>query len=180
MSTDDITIIHKYHANETSISAQEYFELELEEALESGRKFILIESKELGEETARWIHIGHFLQKSALVSGLASIWAAYATPDRPVLFCPMAAYSLLACGLHTLSWRPDPCSRYKVVRYDEINDKVFRWLTDLMCCTDDIPVILYRDTPTLSETKSLLQRAISFLAFTFSTWRFYRLVKFAA
>lgn len=183
MSTDDITIIHKYHANEGSISAQEYFEVELEDALEAGCKIIFIESKELGEETARWIYIGNFLEKSAIITGLASILSNYVLPNEPIIFCPMAAFSLLCSGLHVHSWSTDPCSKYKVMNCNDINDKVFRWLTDLtdlMCCTDQVPVILYRQENGLSKKTSLLHRALSLLAFTYSAWRLYRLSKFSA
>ena len=185
VSTDDITIIHKYHANESLISAQEYFEVELEDALEAGCKIILIESKELGEETARWIYIGNFLEKSAIITGLASIVSNYVLPNEPIIFCPMAAFSLLCSGLHSASWSTDPCSKYKVMtsNCDDINDKVFRWLTDLtdlMCCTNEVPVILYKEDNGLSKKTGLLHRALSLIAFTFSAWRLYRLSRFAA
>lgn len=56
-----------------SENAQETFELELERALDANCMAIIIEPVKLGDETARWITVGNFLNKTAVVSGISSI-----------------------------------------------------------------------------------------------------------
>lgn len=56
-----------------SENAHEAFVDELERALESGCKFIIIEPPRLGDETARWIAVGNCLHKTAVISGVSAI-----------------------------------------------------------------------------------------------------------
>lgn len=51
----------------------QYFSMELEKALESCCCIIVIEPNPLGEETARWITVGNYLHKTAVISGVTSI-----------------------------------------------------------------------------------------------------------
>jgi len=63
----DVTIIQEVYDSE---NANEKFEIQLETALDSGVKIIVVEPSRLGDETARWIACGNCLQKTALLSGL--------------------------------------------------------------------------------------------------------------
>lgn len=49
------------------------FEQELDNALEAGYKYIIIEPTQLADETVRWITVGNFLSKTAIVSGALSL-----------------------------------------------------------------------------------------------------------
>lgn len=51
----------------------EYFEQELEKALENNCDIIIIEPARLGEETAHWIYAGNLLHGIAIISGIPSI-----------------------------------------------------------------------------------------------------------
>lgn len=51
----------------------ESFEVELDRALEAGCSMVVIEPTQLGDETARWITVGNYLHKTAVVSGLGAI-----------------------------------------------------------------------------------------------------------
>lgn len=62
------------------------FEQELDNALEAGYKYIIIEPTQLADETVRWITVGNFLSKTAIISGtlctgtgllIYSIWLGY-------------------------------------------------------------------------------------------------------
>lgn len=90
------------------------FEVDLEKALESKAKYIIIEPQRLGDETARWIRVGNCLHKTAVVSGLASIVCGAIMPDRPVFCSPLCAVSIFCTGLYTISWNVDCCCQYQV------------------------------------------------------------------
>jgi hypothetical protein len=51
----------------------EELEDELQEALESKAKYIIIEPFKLGELTARWIRVGNFFHKVSVVFGMTSL-----------------------------------------------------------------------------------------------------------
>lgn len=57
-SPHELKIIREFYRNENSTEAQEYFEQELEAALESKTKLIVIEPKGFGQATARYIYLG--------------------------------------------------------------------------------------------------------------------------
>lgn len=54
--------------------AHHTFAAELERALEANCSIIVIEPTQLGEETARWIYVGNCLHKTAIVTGVASLF----------------------------------------------------------------------------------------------------------
>lgn len=54
-------------------NSQEYFAMELEKALDSCCTIIVIEPPQLGDETARWITVGNYLHKMAVITGVSSI-----------------------------------------------------------------------------------------------------------
>lgn len=90
------------------------FEVELEKALESKTKYIIIEPQRLGDETARWIRVGNCLHKTAVLSGLTSIVCATVVPERLILCGPFCAVSVFCTGLYTISWNVDCCCQYQV------------------------------------------------------------------
>lgn len=51
------------------------FEVELERALEAAVPVIVIEPTQLGDETARWIAVGNCLHKTAVLTGLGSVFS---------------------------------------------------------------------------------------------------------
>lgn len=63
---EELKIIREFYLNENSNEAQEYFESELEAALEARTKLIVIEPKQFGQATARYIYIGEFERKTSL------------------------------------------------------------------------------------------------------------------
>lgn len=70
INQEDTAIIREVYDNDNS---QEMFEQELDNALEAGYKYIIIEPTQLADETVRWITVGNFLSKTAIVSGALSI-----------------------------------------------------------------------------------------------------------
>lgn len=70
INQEDTAIIREVYDNDNS---QEMFEQELDNALEAGYKYIIIEPTQLADETVRWITVGNFLSKTAIISGALSI-----------------------------------------------------------------------------------------------------------
>jgi len=156
------------------LNAHELFENELERALDSGCPTIVIEPQRLGEETARWISIGACLQKTSLASGFGSLVSSSVCPSKPLIYCPLAAASVLCSGAYALSWRSDPCSKYKV-ESDPLKLKV----RHIISSTAQPPVVLTRRANGSQQKMFFFQTAISLLALAFSAWRAYRCFKFA-
>ncbi|XP_046398928.1 transmembrane protein 11, mitochondrial [Ischnura elegans] len=94
--------------------AHEFFERELEWALEAGAPAIVVEPSRLGDETARWIAVGNCLHKGGVIAGAASLIAGTLWPSRPVLYIPSCICSALCTSLYMFSWCPDPCCKYQV------------------------------------------------------------------
>ena len=67
---EELKIIREFYLNENSNEAQEYFESELEAALEARTKLIVIEPKQFGQATARYIYIGEHRSNEALLASL--------------------------------------------------------------------------------------------------------------
>ncbi|KAL5473070.1 hypothetical protein EMCRGX_G027511 [Ephydatia muelleri] len=97
-------------------NAKEVVECELEMALEHAYPIIVVEPQDLGNETVRWIQVGNFLHKSAVI---CSIGALISTPFLPrsvskFTAIPLGVFALLCAGLYDLSWQFDPCCKYQV------------------------------------------------------------------
>lgn len=127
----NVAVIQEVYDGEFS---QQYFVLELERALDAECEIIVIEPTQLGDETARWISVGNYLHKIAVVSGFGAIAAGnfllillllcYTNlfvifvgllwPDNPLICAPLGAFSLLCTGLYTASWQFDNCVKYQV------------------------------------------------------------------
>lgn len=179
---DDLKIIREFYRNENSKEAQIYYDNELENALDCNCKLIVIEPKQFGDSLARYIYIGNILEKSAIVSGITSIFSAICIPDRTVVYCPFAAFSLICTTLYGLTWSSDKCSTYRVVSFDGRKlgeDKELKKLIDCLCI-DETPIILCkREHQPKQIYKNLFHRSISLIAAVLSAFKFYELVKLA-
>ncbi|XP_069762118.1 transmembrane protein 11, mitochondrial isoform X1 [Narcine bancroftii] len=116
LNSTDCYIVREIYNGE---NAQEQFEYELEQALETQYKYIIIEPTRIGDETARWIAVGNCLHKTSVIAGsvclltpiaLASEYARYVT-------LPIGAISVACAALYGISWQFDPCCKYQV-EYD--------------------------------------------------------------
>ncbi|KAK3090008.1 hypothetical protein FSP39_008466, partial [Pinctada imbricata] len=143
----------------------EGFEAELEDALVSKIKYIIIEPAKLGGETSRWIRVGNFLHKSAVVSGVCSITCLSYAPEREYIFYPLGFYSVFASGLYAISWQFDPCCKYQV----ETNVRKLKDLP-LNSLSASSPVVLVRKD---DYRRKVLQNIISLVAASLCTWKLY-------
>jgi len=53
--------------------SKDTFSLKLEKYLEAGYETIVIEPFALGDETSRWIKVGNFLHKTAVITGICTV-----------------------------------------------------------------------------------------------------------
>lgn len=70
LHSTNVAVIQEVYDGEFS---QQCFQMELERALDAECEIIVIEPTQLGDETARWISVGNYLHKSAVVSGFGAI-----------------------------------------------------------------------------------------------------------
>lgn len=106
-----IYVIREIYDNE---NAYENFEQQLERALAQECETIVVEPFRLGDETSRWIAVGNWLHKTAVLAGLGSIVAAFVWPNTSLINAPLAMLSTLCTGLYSISWQFDPCCKYQV------------------------------------------------------------------
>lgn len=106
-----VTVIREIYENGL---ATEYFAMQLDYALDSGIGTIIIEPSRLGRETSHWLTVGNVLRRSALMTGSLSLATRLAGRDSVSLALGAVASALSV--VHIVSWRPDPCSRYRVER----------------------------------------------------------------
>ncbi|RWS10452.1 transmembrane protein 11: mitochondrial-like isoform X1 [Dinothrombium tinctorium] len=154
------------------VNAHELLESELEKALEAECDTIVIEPQRLGEETARYLYVGDCLQKTVLVAGVGSIVSAHLLEDKPYIYCTAAVISVLGCGLYTCSWHNDPCSKYMV----ETDPQKLRSRNVLP--TSPPPTVLIKKKNGFNQQKNVLTTALSLIAFAFSAFKLYKLVKY--
>jgi len=154
--------------------AHELFENELERALEAGCETIVIEPNRLGEETARWISIGHCLRKTALVTGFGAVVSGVHWPNKPLSYCSLATLSVLASGVHALSWQFDACNQYEV----DSDPLKTQSLLNLHSSDSPKPIVLSKLPSAQVKRNNLFHAAISLIALAFSAWKFYKCWKF--
>lgn len=97
-------------------NAKDVMECDLEVALENSYQIIVVEPVELGNETVRWIQVGNFLHKSAVICSLGTLVSMPFLPFSVSKFTavPLGVFALCCAGLYDLSWQFDPCCKYQV------------------------------------------------------------------
>ena len=158
----DYVIIREIYEND---SASEYFECELERALETQVKTIIIEPAKLGDETARWIAVGNCLHKTSVLSGLGCLGSGMAWPERGYLIFPLGFVSMVCSGVYTMSWQFDPCCKYQV----ESDSRQLQSLP-LHQLTSSSPVVLIRKD---DYYRKILHTTLSVAAASYCGWRLY-------
>lgn len=91
-------------------------ECQLDAAFENGYLLIIVEPIGLGDQAIRWIRVGNFLHKTAVLASLGALVTAPFISPRMALFTslPLGGLGVLcACG-YDFSWQYDPCCKYQV------------------------------------------------------------------
>ena len=161
-SNPDYFIIREIYEND---NASEYFESELERALEEKVETIIIEPSRLGDDTAQWIIVGNCLHKTAVISGLGCLCLGLGLPERGLAYFPLGSVSLFCAAIHTVSWQFDPCCKYQV----EYDSRQLQRLP-LHNLTSSSPVVLVRKN---DRRRRILQSVVALSAVGLCSWRFY-------
>lgn len=159
-------IIREIYENE---HATEDFENELERALEEEVETIIIEPSRLGDETARWITLGNWLHKTAVVSGASCLGVGFGLPNQKAAYLTLGSISTLCFGLYTASWQFDPCVKYQV----ECDARRLQRLP-LHNLASSSPVVLMRVN---DRIRNVLHSTISLSALAFCGFKVYLWLK---
>merc|ERR1712223_590391 len=169
---EDLVVIREVYDSD---NAQEIFELELEKALQTGCKTIIIEPTALGEDTERWLSYGYYLYSSSLLTGLSSVFIALYWSEKRLLPFPLSFTSCLCASLYTVCWAFDPCSQYKVEKTSATKrSSRKRQISSTTSSNKDLslvipPVVLIRQTTSsLSNSAHLV---LTLTSFTLCLWK---------
>lgn len=112
MDPSQYHVIHSLSgaANEHSLECQ------FEDALEKEFALVVIEPPGLGDNCIRWIKVGNFLHKSAVLSAIGTLAITPFIPVKISFFTtfPLGAFGICCAGVYGFSWQSDPCCKYQV------------------------------------------------------------------
>ena len=160
----ECVIIREVYENDDSL---EDFEVELDRALDAEAKTIVIEPAKLGEETARWIRLGNWLHKSAVISGSICLIGGYIDADtfRDKVYVSLGLVSVVCSGVYTISWQTDPCCKYQV---EDNVPKIEKLLNNLSSTN---PVVLVRRD---DSRRKILHSIVALFAGLYCAWKTYK------
>lgn len=152
-------------------SIQSTLECRLESALEAQYSLIVVEPTGLGNHVIRWIRVGNFLHKSAVLASFGCLFAA------PILPRPFATFTSVPLGLfgvgcalfYDFSWRSDPCCKYQVDYHG--SQLVHLPSHELHSQT---PVVLVRKN---DKYRKVLHNTLALCVVGYFGWRLYQLYK---
>ncbi|XP_067930349.1 transmembrane protein 11, mitochondrial-like [Watersipora subatra] len=147
-------------------SGDEEFEAELDHALEVESNTIVIEPLQLGLETARWISLGNFLHKTAVLCGLSTLAVSTRT-DKLYIIIPLGCTSFVCAGVYLISWQPDPCCKYQVESDPTMMDRL-----PLHKLSSTSPIVLVRKDDT---RRKILHNSLALMSFAICCWKVYSL-----
>jgi len=167
--SEDLIVIREIYDSE---NAQEIFEIELERAIQSGCKTIIIEPTELGEDTENWITYGNYLNRSAIVTGAFAVFSGFYWKDLRFLPLPFGFTSCLCATLYTVCWSFDPCSHYKI-DHESATKRSSRKRQISTSSKDSLvipPVVLVHHNSNSNAIKYAYM-VVALTSFSFSLWK---------
>ena len=140
-------------------------EEQLESSLESQVSYIIIEPKGIGDETLKWIAVGNFLHKTAVLTGLSCLIVPLFTPKRLKIYVimPLFTVNTFCTLLYNLSWQFDPCCKYQI----EKNETRLEQLHLETLATKSPVVLVHRD----DKYRKRLHNVISVVVLTYVGWK---------
>lgn len=143
-------------------------ECQFEEALEREYVLIIIEPVGLGNDSTRWIKVGNFLHKMAVLASVTTLTTTPFMPTRIALFTtlPLGLFGVCCTVLYGVSWQSDPCCKYQV-------DYHGKTLTQIP--SHDLhspsPVVLVRRN---DKYRKMLHNTLSVVVLGYVGWTLYR------
>ncbi|XP_050435743.1 transmembrane protein 11, mitochondrial [Adelges cooleyi] len=165
INQEDTAIIREVYDNDNS---QEIFEQELDNALEAGYKYIIIEPTQLADETVRWITVGNCISKIAILTGTLSIGIAYPWSSKPLIYGPLCMVSFVCTGLYMVSWQFDPCCKYQVHRDPRLKS------LQKEDNTPPLPVVIERGSDT---KRKIVHTTVTTASIAYCIWKLYEYCK---
>lgn len=95
-----------------SEESQSSLECQLEDAFDTGYQVIIIEPIGLGDQAIRWIKVGNFLHKTAVITSLGSLITFCLAPPQIALL--LGGAGVVCACVYDFSWQFDPCCKYQV------------------------------------------------------------------
>lgn len=146
-------------------SATEYFENQLEYALEAKVRIIVIEPSKLANETSKWLALGNWLHRISVLAGTSCVIIGAVFPEKDYVYLPLGFLGSILAGVYSISWQLDPCCSYQVERDRKQLQKL-----PLRSLSSSKPVVLVRNSTT---KKSVLLGTVTISSMTFCAWRWY-------
>jgi len=165
INQEDTAIIREVYDNDNS---QEMFEQELDNALEAGYKYIIIEPTQLADETVRWITVGNFLSQTAIISSALSAGTAYFWTSKPFVYGPLCMASFVCTGLYMISWQFDPCCKYQVHKDPRLKS------LQKEDNTPSLPVVIERGSDT---KRKIVHTSVTVVSTAYCMWKLYEYCK---
>lgn len=97
-------------------SIQSSLECQLDSALEKQYALIVVEPVGLGDAVIRWIRVGNFLHKSAVLASFGCLIILPILPRTVSVFTsvPLGMFGVGCALFYDFSWQSDPCCKYQV------------------------------------------------------------------
>lgn len=143
-------------------------ECQFEEALEKEFSLVIVEPPGIGENCIRWIRVGNFLHKSAVLSAIGTLTITPFISPRVSFFTtlPLGAFGVCCAGVYGLSWQFDPCCKYQV----DYRGRELRKIPSHDIHTSS-PVVLVRRN---DKFRKLVHNALSVAVVCYLGWRAYK------
>lgn len=148
-------------------NTKEVAECDLEVALEHAYPIIVVEPQELGNETVRWIQVGNFLHKSAVICSIGALVSVPFLPYSISKFTtiPLGVFAVCCAGLYDLSWQFDPCCKYQV---DYLGTELPNIPTHELQCQSPVVLVQRND-----KFRKILHNTLALAVLAYVGWRCY-------
>ena len=148
--------------------SKESLECQLEYALEKCYPLVVVEPFWLGNETMRWIRVGNFLHKSAVLATLGALITVPFLPGavRNVTSIPLGVVGVCSAAVYNVSWQFDPCCKYQV---DYKGSELARIPSHEL--QSQTPVVLVRKN---DKYRKILHNSLALIFSAYLGWRLYQ------
>lgn len=159
------TVIHDDGSVQTALECQ------LESALEHQYSLIVVEPVGLGDNVIRWIRVGNFLHKSAVLASFGCLVTVPFLPRTLVNFTsiPLGLFGVGCAAFYDFSWRSDPCCKYQV---DYRGTKLAHLPSHEL--HSQTPVVLVKRN---DKYRKILHNTLALCVIGYCGWRLYQLYK---
>lgn len=152
-------------------SIQSSLECRLESALEHEYPLIVVEPSNLGDAVIRWIRVGNFLHKSAVLTSFGCLVTVPILPRTVTNFTsvPLGLFGVGCAMFYDFSWQSDPCCKYQV---DYRGTQLVHVPSHEL--HSQTPVVLVKKN---DKYRKILHNTLAMCVLSYCAWRVYQLYK---